>query len=274
MDLTIETITPSHAAKLLESNTDNRKIRRRSVDAYARDMRNNNWIFNGAPIILNGTVLLDGQHRLLACVEADTPFQTAVLRNADAGVHPTIDTGMKRSFADELRWRGEGDPNSLAAVATTIWRIDRNMPVPRGGGGQTRPTTAELVQLLDDNPGIRDSLTPARRAKREINAPKTPFAALWYLISREHGVEVADDFTEGVCSGAELQAEDAILALRRYIAQSYTRRRPYPDEWLAILIKAFNYWYEGRPVKHLVWRGVGRKAQEFPQLVRADEQVE
>lgn len=65
------TITPEKAKTLLVMNTKNRKLSRKLVQKYASDMAAGRWPYNGDPIRVSvSNVLLDGQHRLEACIAA------------------------------------------------------------------------------------------------------------------------------------------------------------------------------------------------------------
>jgi hypothetical protein len=50
----------------------------------------------------NGTTLLDGQHRLLACIKAKTNFRTLVVDGLDDSIFDSVVTGIGRSGADTL----------------------------------------------------------------------------------------------------------------------------------------------------------------------------
>ncbi len=53
-----------------------------AVEAYAMAMRENRWVLNGIPIIISTDgALCDGYHRLLACIEAQTPFLTLIIHD-------------------------------------------------------------------------------------------------------------------------------------------------------------------------------------------------
>lgn len=93
-------ITPEFAESLLKMNANNRPVKRKRVETYARDMINGKWEINGEPIIIdsNGN-LKDGQHRLMAVIESQCTCTMAVIM----GVNPdcTIyDRGVNRSYKD------------------------------------------------------------------------------------------------------------------------------------------------------------------------------
>src|SRR4051794_26652549 len=80
----VVTITPDQAKELLVRNTNNRRQKDRAIAEYARAMRTGAWqVTNqGLGFDKKGT-LADGQNRLLACIEADTPFTTLVATGLD-----------------------------------------------------------------------------------------------------------------------------------------------------------------------------------------------
>lgn len=268
-NIVIETITPLKAKALLELNSSNRHTRKGAISQYARDMKAGNWKMTGSPIVVNGKRLLDGQHRLLACVEAGVPFETVVLYDADESVHFAIDKGMKRTIADELKWLGEVDVAKLGAALGQLWKYERGVLQSPG----VNPSAAELVSFLQERPLIRDSVRAAGRVNDSVPVPVTPFATAHFLVRTAHGEEIAEAFANKTCYGNELVQGDPILLLRNYAMNVASSRkfRPRSEEWLAVIIKAANYWLLGRTIRTLRWVRVGPKAEAFPVLVGADE---
>ena len=79
-----KTITPAVAEAMLKTSEAlgaiNRKLNNRHVELYANEIRSNRWKLNGDAIRLDADGrILDGQHRLHACVLAGIPFQTIVI---------------------------------------------------------------------------------------------------------------------------------------------------------------------------------------------------
>lgn len=119
--ITVETITPEMAEKLLILNTNNRKVKEVTLDRYARDMENGRWTFTGEPItITEEGVLGNGQTRLMACIKANTPFQTLVVRKLKTKAVTNTDAGAQRSVSDSLKIDGVADSNILSATAKKI----------------------------------------------------------------------------------------------------------------------------------------------------------
>lgn len=263
LDISVEEITPQQAAAILEKNVGNRNVRKSRVETYARDMKAHAWRLNGEPLRFNGNgKLIDGQHRLLACVLAQTSFQTVVARGLKEVDHATIDTGLKRTLADELRWMGEKHVGELAAVLSLVWGYDN------GATWHHQGSRNDLLTLLKKQGEIRESLK-AIAVGRKTGIRPTAIAAAHYLIAREHDAEAADEFLSSIESGTGYDEGDPCLALRTYAATTASSRmvRPGTIDWFAVCIKAANAWLLGRPVKQLYWRRVGRMKEQFPQIV-------
>lgn len=82
--LELETITPSCAKNLLLKQVHSRILKHRKVESYAKAMRGKMWFLSCDAIELDSDEqVLDGMHRLMACVKADTPFKSKVIRNAN-----------------------------------------------------------------------------------------------------------------------------------------------------------------------------------------------
>lgn len=98
-------MTPEMAYEILQANPLNRPIRVAKVNKIADDIRNGKWDDNGDTIRINIDTgdLIDGQHRLNAVFEAQTPVWMRVVR-----IKPTfrIDDNTPRSLADKLIMSG------------------------------------------------------------------------------------------------------------------------------------------------------------------------
>lgn len=120
----IETITPSMAKSYLDNNTRNRKINNSTVKRYAVDMKSGNWKLNGETIIFDSdNVLKQGQHRLLACIKADTPFETVVVRGVDVDTFDTIDTGHGRNMSDMFSAANIHDATELMQIISKYYGL-------------------------------------------------------------------------------------------------------------------------------------------------------
>ncbi len=96
-----ETITPKEAREILETSYGNRPIRQAAVLEYAVTIDKDKWSPTASKIVIDEKgKLIDGHHRLEACVLANKPFRTLVQRGGATSDRDVIDTGAKRSLND------------------------------------------------------------------------------------------------------------------------------------------------------------------------------
>ena len=124
-DMRAEIITPEVARAYLESNTRNRPVFVARVAEYATAMRNGKWVLNGDTLRFDASGrLIDGQHRLHACVQAGTQCCTYVLRGIDdARAFLTIDVGKVRGASDMLAYRSGGMSANVADKVMAAARL-------------------------------------------------------------------------------------------------------------------------------------------------------
>jgi len=112
----IEKVTPEIAAQYLANNDGNRNIRTSRVREISGLIQRGEWkvTHQGIAFSRDGR-LLDGQHRLLACIDADMPIDIMVTRNLDQSAFKALDLHGKRTFADIF-----GISNNLSACINFI----------------------------------------------------------------------------------------------------------------------------------------------------------
>jgi len=214
----IMTITPQEAAPWLNTkNSKNRPISENAVAKYTQEMKDGRWRVNGQAIIFNKSgQLANGQHRLLACVRANTSFETVVVWGMEDDAFGTIDDCNTRSLADILHIEGESNSNLLSAGLRFLWMYVRGEIETqdlRRGKIATKPL---LKITLDKNPKIRQSvkfysLIKARPGGLLISAGMA--IGLHYLFSLVDEKK-ADEFFTRLQSGLELTEDNPVYILR------------------------------------------------------------
>lgn len=122
-----ETITPKRAKKILSTTVqvasklgvlkNFRSLALNHLKYLTDEIKNNRWEYDGSPIrIAPDGRLLDGQHRLNACIKANKPIRLRVMYNFPPDLIHTIDMGKKRTAGDYLKFKGIGDKNDAALV--------------------------------------------------------------------------------------------------------------------------------------------------------------
>lgn len=213
VSVTIETITVAMAYQYLANSVNYRPTSKRIVTRYARDMKAGRWKVGGSTIDFNEhSQLVNGFHRLEACIEAGVPFQTIVARNVSADAVFVMDSGKGRRLTDALRHQGETSAGTLSTVVTTDWLWARDLLEQR----VTSPTHAEGLEWFDRHPGLRDATIASERARHKIKTLSSvtgPFVYRTRLIDHQ----LSNAFTDGLIEGEDLISGSPILALRNYI---------------------------------------------------------
>jgi hypothetical protein len=262
----VVTITPDRAEAILAHNHTNRKVRWSVVDRYANDMVAGEWRPGVGSIVLdqNGH-LVDGQHRLHACVKAGVPIEVVVVTGAEETAQLAMDTGLRRGLADVLSFRGETQTSALAAAVNRGWQWANGKLL-----SNVRPTHAEALDWLDRNPTIRDAVIKSGRVRRTLDVAQSPLTVVAHQTWLIDGNE-SDAFLERLATGEDLEAGSAILALRNWAINFSTRPpKPGPIVYMAVMVKAWNAWATGRPLQTLVWRRGGTNKEDFPELKDLD----
>lgn len=266
----IQTITPRQAEKILaDQNQRNRDLRESRITHLAGIIDRGEWRLTGDAICfdLDG-VLLNGQHRLAACVASEKPIQVLVLRNLPRANQDVMDDTLSRKLADALRLRGEADVHQLGAginwYARLMYAEVANSPFYANNA--MRPSVPQLLAFYAENPGLREAHLASSSVRRELKLRPGPLIAIYYRLGL---VDVAhrDVFFESLRTGANLDLGDPILRLRRYCESERDRvtRQKNPDwQWVAITIKAWNAWREGRPVHAQAFRYGPLQREDWP----------
>jgi len=114
-------ITPEVAKNWLALNHNFRRLDTKRARYFAQQIRHGGWQMNGETIKFDAAGnLIDGQHRLQACVIAGVPFRSLVVWGAISDLH--VDTGKPRNFSDVLNSRGESNAHVLAAGLRLLHR--------------------------------------------------------------------------------------------------------------------------------------------------------
>ncbi|MEM5516941.1 hypothetical protein WNY37_08260 [Henriciella sp. AS95] len=255
-------IVPDYAEELLQSNDRNRKIAAAVVNKYVRDMKNNDWALNGQTIKVGASgQLLDGQHRLSASVKSGKAFPAIVVYGLDDEVFGTFDVGNKRSFSHILTDLGETNTALLAGTLRQIWELENELVTTRIAA----PSENELLDTLEKHPDARASVRLGNKLRKI--GPPSQLCALHYWFAKTNPKK-AEHFMDKLVYGDGLHRESPILVLREILKddKNNLKRRMAISERIALTIKAWNAFVEGRPVKNLKWTSSGARREAFPSI--------
>ena len=161
-----------------------------------------------------------------------------------------------------LAEHGETHTATLAAALKWLWLYERERLTAR----VDQPTPSELDDVLERHAAIRNSLDYVKKT-RAIIAPAIA-VAMHHLCAEKAG-QRADEFYDRLSDGIGLSADSPIYVLRERLIKDRGNRRTRVSEIERIvwIIKAWNSWIAGQPVKNLSWRRKGPGRENIPALL-------
>jgi hypothetical protein len=232
-------------------------LSRPTVRAFAEAMARGDWMVThqGIAFDVHG-VLVDGQHRLAAIVEAGVPVEMMVFTDVTEGTFDVLDTGRRRNAADVLAVEGEKSATMLAAMVRTVWLYE-NRPDLNWSGGSAAVTNHQIVQTLTAHPALREFLSVGEQVASSTGMIKSAAGAASYLVNQRNKRADLAPWFDGLIDGAGLGKGDPRLLLRRVMfnmarkkAGQVLRRRD-TREHVALYLKAFNAWATSEPLPQL-----------------------
>ena len=276
----IETITPQRAARDLkkaeEADSNFRNLIPGRLEAMVRCMTEERWEPNGDSVSYNGNgELVDGQHRFVACVKADKPFETVVVYGVEDTIHK--DTGAKRQAGQVLTRRLKIVNGTLVAAIVRLVEIRNSSGsvITESGGGAYQP---DIKQILDYTKAHK----PALKRSAAVGVTCRPYCTLtaggyvhYQACKITRMREEADDFFHCLTTGTFPKDHPGRLILPRLVQNRTMTGAQYRltrIEEIALLTRAWNAFALGdNPTK--ITLAHGRSAwtpENFPDLVESE----
>ncbi len=270
-------VTPVLAALWLQNNPHNRNLNPNTVKQIATTMLAGRWREDAAGSIArtHDGRLVNGQHRLSAIVETGLSFYFLLLTGVPMEAQIAIDIPQRRNLAQALTWMGETNVNVLGAALTQLYAYHNltGLIGPKVHPG-ARPDYSVLLEILDCEPGIRESINATYQARTQLRIPSGPAAAMHY-VTHSWSPADADGFWErlasGVADGVGLDEDDPIFVVRRVILNNIaSAHRMTEIHKMALVSKAWNLWIAGERRTLIRWTTGGVASESFPKLNRPE----
>lgn len=243
----VEMITPERARYLLSLNTRNRPISQHALKKKMKDLVNGRFQLNMQPILISDdSTLLDGQHRLEACVKTGKSFMALMVYNCEPRTFETLDTGRKRTPGDTLAVERVSHYTQIAGALNLLATY-------YNGAGRLNFASSlanyEIMEMYERHKEIQRSVSATRRCLKIISPSYA--IALHYLFAQKNQ-EKADLFFTQLADGIGLGKLDPVYHLRERLrdAQVQRKRLQYEDVG-ALAIKAWNSFIKNEPMRLL-----------------------
>ncbi len=253
------TLTPQKAKELLKLNTKNRPMSLSTVKRYVREIAIGNWVYNGESIkISKSNVIIDGQHRLAAVVEANLTIETELIFGLNGDIFCTIDQGKKRSNADNFALQGVKNYMQIAAVVNPLWCLNNKRAGSLKSSVLSKQEAYEFY--LKNNQIMKHNCIGRRYFKVP---PKYTNACCSYLF-QFNDRSIVEKFFDQLYSGKITEGFDQVFVLREWLIRmsGLTKKKPTFIEYAAKILLAFKYFKAGKNPKYLRWCSTDR--DKFP----------
>lgn len=265
-------LTPIMAQELLALNNNNRRVKKERVSQYSASMKRGQWQYTGDAIRVAKTtkgedVLVDGQHRLMACVESRVSFETLVITGLPDSVFRVIDRGVTRTNGDVLRMAGFVDSVQIGSMVRPIIALDAGMnPLMHGTLGLI--TGDDLVAFCEANADLINwAKALGDKGSKGVGGIKSAWGMFAIFGSRVRGPKLVEQFIDECVKGVGLVDGDPRLALRSFLLKTGSSHgvtaRNYREA--GTIMRAFNAYIDGRTMRYVKQWGVNSTAT-FPQV--------
>lgn len=199
IESSVQVITPEVARKYLERNVNNRNVNKERVSIYARDILAGNWTPGSSIGFFENGDLADGQHRLLAVVEANTPAMFVVIRNLPYESKLNHNGGMVQTAANSIKmYSGKDDAYGIrvpqcSAFVRTLAEIEVSQKA-------CLMSPSELIVKMDLVADALSFISPYVRKKRKGISASAVWAAIIpavYVVDKSKLATFCEVFTGG-----------------------------------------------------------------------------
>lgn len=248
----------------MTNKTKQRNINKGNVKMLQAQMQQGKWQLNGDAIRqdISGNIC-DGQHRLMACINAKCNFATLFVKGIEIEAMHTIDTGKNRSLADVLDIK-MGHSVKYTKNITSVAKFVFSFDLGQIGTAATSAThrglsmdTSDLLEWIENNPDIYSFIEETMKIYSRGDTLISPklYCSLKWILSRAD-TEKAEIFFKELSDGINISNENPISALRRKLLRSKTsadkRDKITSTEQIFLIFKVWDAYINGKVITNLV----------------------
>ncbi len=254
------------AEAVLELNTGNRRVNRRKVDQLVKQMQSGEFENTGEPVIISEDgIVNNGQHRLLAVVEADAVLDLDVRFGIPRKAFSKTDTGTSRSSADVLTIKGVKAGNQVSSTIRLLILYRRGLPESI----REFVSNDEVARGFDEWPDVEEIVTAVNAHAFPKAVKSTPLYATAFMASHTPQKGKLERWLDAVATGLEVGRDSPAYQLRERLLRGIDApigTREGQLERFALMIKSWNLWAKNDSVtmREFRWTSEGKNAEPFP----------
>jgi hypothetical protein len=211
-------IDKDKAIRLMETNEDNRNLKRSVIEKINRDIINTRYYVNGETIVISNTMkLLNGQHRLTSVIETGISIETWVIIGVLDSYKTTFDQGTSKTVADYLKMEKVASSKDVSIIIKLILLYAPGAEVTNKDLASRRLSRQDSLEGYDQYKNeIHYALDTFGKNKfAKDNKALAAITAAHVIISREIPEKIVDTFFDTLAGrGGLIEPTDPILWLR------------------------------------------------------------
>lgn len=242
--------TPELAEYILDAsqgnlNINNRPRKTQKIIEYKRDMQIDNWSLTGDTIKF-GTdgFLKDGQNRLAACIQAQTPFTTHVLFGIDPNTFHHMDTGKNRGADDVLAIMGVRNSKKVAQTIKFLLNWEKGKTNTAGAADNQEIKDAYLSKYDVDL--LQESVTMAQRVYSQTRYPMGQVAASFYSAVENGCREEVENFFSNMMNGTGKVNSGPVKLMKHITLMRVNRQHISSHDYTVLLSRAIHSYISKR----------------------------
>lgn len=259
----VETISPERAEEYLKQNTGNfRSIDNSRLDRYVKEMKSGNWKLTGDTIKFDSDgMLVDGQHRLVACVMSKCSLTTVVAENCQGMEY--MDRGKPRTVSQWLKHLGIKNATNIASISKSVLCHDAGLWKHRSWGINTYTDSEQIAFAVEHHKRLQD----VYNMTYGCNVSRTLLGTIFFVGSLNHDSPHDSDTLVWYCNalrdGSNLSERDPVLHFRnRIISNSSAINKVTNFMMRQLCTLSWNMTVKGLPCSQLSLKLTGPKAQK------------
>lgn len=249
-------VTPAMAMEWLKLNVDNRPVSDNRVRNFERAITDGRFRLTSDAIGFDKTgKLINGQHRLLACIRADQTIPLHVARSLPVESFLVMDRGTRRTAAQALRMRGISNATIAASGARIVLVVKNDW-----FGRSANDIDHEMIygQVMDNMDAYSFwTHIGALKPTRSLRLPGGSTTAFGVLGEAKADRDDLEAYIHAVITAENLTRGDPRLAVHNWFINRNQRENGGRRNigCTAVLIKGFVRWIDGVETQHMrPWR--------------------
>ena len=273
MKTEIELISPERAKDLLASNTQNRPISKMRVNYYAQLIKEGKWKITHQGIgISNEGIIIDGQHRLLAIVEANKPVWVNVTTGLDSETFKYVDVGYTRTTSNVFATEGITHyTRHSSGIGKYFTFKSRNSSLTYNNNSRVESclTHDDYLRFYRKNEAfliyVNKICANLYDHYRIIKISEMYAFIVFCVLDKGWSINVVKSFLESVYGIQNIEGSNAPSILFKRLIQDATGSvKLKPTHKTALIIKAFNFFISRKDVKVLRFN----ENEQFPEVIQ------